>query len=502
MNTTQVDFKLLIEPWIKINKSCSIKGLTINSQDVKKDFLFIAINGEKHTSNDFIEDAIKNGATCILKETNSDLEDRRIEYGDNCLVVKIKNLKNILSDIGGRFYNYPSKNHRIIGVTGTNGKTSITHIIAQWVDVLGQKSTIMGTNGSGELNNLKPSINTTGNPISIQKNIHDFAMIGSKITAMEVSSHGLVQNRVKNINFDVAIFTNLSRDHLDYHKTMESYEESKFLFFSTHNVKNIVLNYDDLVGQKWSKKLNNCFLISTKNDDLSSLTKNYIFVKNIRYVGQKTLLICASHLTEFEIEINLLGSFNITNVLLSLASLLLLGFKLDDLINTAEKLVSVEGRMEIFHNYDNPTVVVDYAHTPDALNKALSSLSLKKGKIWCVFGCGGDRDRGKRGEMGRIADNLSDKLILTNDNPRTEDPKLILDDIMSGIKDKTNLHIIPDRSKAIQYAIEKADQNDIIMVAGKGHENYQIIGDKKIVFSDRDEVKKALGLKNDTNSIK
>lgn len=486
-----------------------INQLVLDSRQVKKKTLFVALKGANYDGREFIPKAIESGAVAILAETD--------DMGKNgiitCLFANNKKIPQItvyklaekLSEFAGEFYGEPSKEMLVVGVTGTNGKTTVTQLIAQWADLINEKSAVLGTIGNGELGKLTPAINTTPSAVDTQGYLANFLSKKVKLVAMEVSSHGLALGRVKGVDFAATVFTNLSRDHLDFHRTMTKYEQAKWSLFSPLANKLAVkssgkkiINYDDKVGKRWIDKSDDAIIVSTLPKNLKTirqLGKPYVGVHKIVYHNKGTSIYFDSSFGRGELESRLFGEFNVSNLLLAFCTLLALGFPFYVLVNTAYHLQPVIGRMEIFKEKNKPTVIVDYAHTPDALDKALSAAKEHcTGALWVIFGCGGDRDKGKRPLMAKVAHSYSSHIIITNDNPRTEDAKMIINDIMAGFSETKSIKVIQDRKKAIQWAVNHGDENDIILVAGKGHEEYQIIGQKKYRYSDRKVVSQLLGI--------
>lgn len=465
-----------------LESDINIKELTLDSRTVAEGVLFFAIKGTHADGRNYIDNAIKNGANAVFATS----ETYELKWIGDIPVFYIPLLEKKVSAIAGYFYQNSVSDMKLIGITGTNGKTTTTHLIAMWLKLLNQLSSVMGTVGNGIFGQLVPSDNTTASAIDVQKNLAKFFHSGASVCAMEVSSHGLDQFRVEGLSFDAVAFLNLSRDHLDYHGSMENYEAAKWRLFSDIESKNKIINIDDPVGFRWQALLENSVAISVDvTKQQGSQAKRYVFAKEIIYHPQGVQITIDSSFGSCVIDSKLLGAFNVTNLLTALATLLTLGYDFSELISVADQLKPVAGRMEVFAKINCPTVVVDYAHTPDALEKALDALKIHQtGRLWCVFGCGGDRDRGKRPIMGAVAESHADKVVITDDNPRTEDNQLITHDIVSGM---TNLNhiVINDRIEAIKYAIMQADATDIILVAGKGHEDYQIIGHTKHDYSDR-----------------
>ncbi|NUF49170.1 UDP-N-acetylmuramoyl-L-alanyl-D-glutamate--2,6-diaminopimelate ligase [Gilliamella sp. ESL0250] len=509
-------FKTLFE---LLGGSCNLKlndfplnHLRIDSRKVKKNDVFVAIKGHTVDGRTFIPQAISAGAAVILIETKRKSNDLKIDYlkKDNKPVIpqiSVFQLSQRLSLIANEFYHSPSKKLSVIGVTGTNGKTTVTQLIAQCTTLLNDKTAILGTIGNGIYNQIEPSANTTASAIDVQTLLADFVKKQVKVVAMEISSHGLAMDRVKGLNCVATVFTNLSRDHLDYHKTMSKYAKAKWsLFTSDEKEKKVltagksIINYDDKYGKRWIEKLSQVTAVSCQPKSLrrlKALNIPYVGVSMIDYHDKGAQIHMESSWGNAIIHSRLLGEFNVSNLLLAIATLLTLDFPFFAVINMASFLKPICGRMEVLHIKNSPTVIVDYAHTPDALQKALQASRIHcKGTLWVIFGCGGDRDSGKRPLMAAIAEQFADKIVLTNDNPRTEDEMKIIEDIQQGLHHTDNLYIITDRVQAITQTLKQAKPNDVILIAGKGHEDYQIVGKTKYHYSDQETVKKLLGVEN------
>ena len=456
----------LIAPWLELTDpklaALVITHLELDSRLIKSGDTFVAIQGHAVDGRQFIDKAIAQGANLVLAE----------------------------AELAGRLYG--GHHNQLIGVTGTNGKTTITQLIAQWLELLGHKAAVMGTTGNGFLNALEPAANTTGNALQIQATLRDLAERGAQYTALETSSHGLVQGRVKKLHFVAGVFSNLSRDHLDYHGTMEAYAAAKFSLFSEHACQNAIINVDDAVGAQWVKQLPQAIGVSlvTKPN-----TAQAIWAREVAYAESGITLNFESSWGEGELHAPLIGEFNACNLLLALATLLSLGFEKSALLATAPKLRPVLGRMELFQREQKAKMVVDYAHTPDALEKALRALRVHcAGQLWAIVGCGGDRDRGKRPMMAAIAEQFADRVILTDDNPRSESPQAIVADMVAGLTYPERAHIEHHRFQAASYALQHAGAQDIILLAGKGHEDYQVLANETIHYSDRETAQQLLEL--------
>lgn len=489
----------LLAPWVLFCPiSINITGLELDSRKIIWGNLFIAIKGNQIDGRLYIGHAIKEGAVAVLSESlNNQITMIVKKYDVNISgipIIYIRHLNKYLSDIAARFYNYPSYFLDLVGVTGTNGKTTVTCLLANWMQLLGKKSAVMGTLGNGMLDNMCPSYNTTCSAVDNQKILAQFVQHKITFVAMEVSSHGLDQHRVDALYFKAAVFTNLSRDHLDYHGTIKKYVLTKWRLFNKLHVENYIINADDFIGRQWLSCLSQAVAVTIMGVLPYHWKGKWIRMINVNYHFYGTDVFFDSSWGKGIIYSALLGEFNIINLLLALGTLLVLGYPLSLLLHTSSQLRPICGRMETFKSFGRyPMVVIDYAHTPDALKKVL--ISIKKycfGKLWCIFGCGGERDQGKRSLMGTIAEKYSDHVIITNDNPRTEDPQIIVDDIMCGITCVKKVEIIENRSYAIRTVIMRAFSKDVVLISGKGHEKYQIIGTDYIPYSDRDVVKSIL----------
>ncbi len=452
-----------------------VSGLALDSRSVCPGEVFLALAGSQAHGEIYIESALQKGAIAVLKEAPVAGVERLA--GDiPCL--SLPNLSQRLGDLAARFYGNPSGNMQIIGVTGTNGKTSVTHAIAH---LLQAPCGLLGTLGYGIYGALQPGLHTTPDAIHLQALLAQLRSQNVSQVVMEVSSHALAQGRVNGISFESAVLTNLSRDHLDYHKTMSAYGDAKRRLFTLS--KNAVINLDDAFGQSLLGGNLRVFTYSLRDKTAD------VFAEIRGYNIEGCRLNIRSRWGEGELQSPWFGQFNVSNVLAALTVLLSMGFLLPDLLSQLASLPPVPGRMERFGQA--PTVIIDYAHTPDALEKTLLALREHlKGNLWCVFGCGGDRDQGKRRLMGEVAQAFADKVIITDDNPRHEASQAIIDDILQGCPEPAA--VIPDRKEAIGYALVQAMVGDVVLIAGKGHEDYQEVGDQRLAFSDRAVVSELL----------
>lgn len=484
----------LLAPWVPMAPERQLKDMILDSRLVAAGDLFVAVIGHQTDGRRYISQAIAQGVSAVIAEADNPAEEGKICETHGVPVIYLHQLPQRLSALAGRFYQQPAERLRLIGVTGTNGKTTTTQLLAQWSQLLGESAAVMGTVGNGVLGKVSPTENTTGSAVEVQQTLNQLVQQGATFAAMEVSSHGLVQHRVTALPFAAAIFTNLSRDHLDYHGDMSSYETAKWALFSHHQVGQAIINADDDVGHRWLAKLPDAVAVTMQDLLPSGFHGRWLKATRVNYHDNGATLYFSSSWGNAEIESRLMGAFNVSNLLLALATLLSLGYPFDELVKTANQLQPVCGRMEVFNAPGKPTVVVDYAHTPDALEKALEAARLHcTGQLWCVFGCGGDRDKGKRPLMGGIAEQFADRVIVTDDNPRTEEPTAIINDILTGLLDAGQVQVIHGRAEAVISAVMQAKEQDVVLVAGKGHEDYQLVGHRRLDYSDRTTVARLLG---------
>ncbi len=459
-------------------KDFVFNSIEYDSRKIQKGDIFVAMKGFSTDGNNYIDKAIKNGAVCILTDEK---EHNFSEYKDISFYY-IKDLRKHLGVICANLYGHPEKKLKIIGVTGTNGKTTSTYILENILE----NSSRVGTTNYRVKDEFYEAHNTTPESMDIIKLMSESVKKGVEYFIMEVSSHALALGRVDMLEFDGAIFTNLTQDHLDYHKTFEAYFKAKcHLMDLLKKDAKISLNVDD----KYIKTIQSKKAVSfgIKNGEIRGEVLEYT------NKGMNILIKVKDEIKKF--HTSLIGEYNLYNILGVVSVLINLGIDLNEIVDKISKMKPVVGRFELIENNLNARIVVDYAHTPDGLENVLNTLkNITKGKVYCVFGAGGDRDKTKRPIMGKIATKYCDYLILTSDNPRTEDPLAILSDIEEGIKEQnyTKYIKIEKREEAIKYAISLLKENDGLMIAGKGHETYQIIGTKTRYFSDQEEVKKCL----------
>jgi UDP-N-acetylmuramoyl-L-alanyl-D-glutamate--2,6-diaminopimelate ligase len=471
---------------------CPVSGLTLDSRAVKPGNVFFAYQGVNLDGRQFISDAISRGASAVLTEANAN--DGGYTLQNQVPIISIHHLRQQMASIAANFYSHPERSLCIVGITGTNGKTSCSHFIASALQQLHITCGVIGTLGNGIIGQIQPSNLTTPDAITLQATFAEFLQLGAQAVAMEVSSHSIDQGRVNEIPFEIAVFTNLTQDHLDYHGSMESYGATKRRLFADSLLPHAVINADDDFGREMIRTLQD------KKDIIAYSVKHTSCDVPLVYAQDIHLDISGLSATVFtpwgegKLKTSLIGLFNLSNVLAALATLCLLKIPFEQALKSLELVKPVPGRMETLGGKGQPLVVVDYAHTPDSLEKALLALREHcQGRLLCLFGCGGNRDKGKRPLMAKIAEKYADVIMVTNDNPRHEAPEQIAAEIMAGFEDVSRIIVQLDRSKAIQDIIQCAQVGDCVLVAGKGAEAYQQIGDRKIAFSDVEQVRRWLG---------
>ena len=468
-----------------------IGGLAIDSRKAQKDDLFFACQGDVSHGLTFADVAIKNGANSVIWDEceNCDVDVNDLSQKVTCL--HCDDLKMKMGEIADRFYQHPSSKLKVIGVTGTNGKTSVAHFIAQCMDEADKRCGVLGTLGNGLPGELNVTGLTTADALSVHRDLEMLRANQAANIVMEVSSHGLDQGRVNGVLFDTAVFTNLSHDHLDYHKTLEAYAEVKQKLFFMPGLNAVVINLDDDYGRVLAKKCKgrlSVWAYSTQSDfeNWQEYADYFVQAINAKAVVNGFNVTVNTSKGKGDLFIPLLGGFNISNVLAVFATLLINGFSLDEALKKLAGVSPVPGRMEVITEDKTATVVVDFAHTPNALEEACKAVRAHfDGQLWCVFGCGGDRDRSKRPLMAKVAQACADRVVVTSDNPRTENPQKIIDEIIKGFDVTTEVKVIINRREAIAYVIEHAQKNDVVLLAGKGHETAQLVGGKSYDFDDR-----------------
>ncbi|MBY6187803.1 UDP-N-acetylmuramoyl-L-alanyl-D-glutamate--2,6-diaminopimelate ligase [Marinobacter hydrocarbonoclasticus] len=470
----------LLAPWMALNTGIEFQQLALDSRRVRPGDCFVAVAGHQVDGRGFIDAAIAQGAVAVLAEAECDGQqpDR-----DGVPVIGIEALDKRLSALALRAYPAATR-PTLIGVTGTNGKTTVTQLCAQLLSALGHQAGVMGTVGNGLWGDLTPSVNTTSDAITVARELDRQAKCGAEAVALEISSHGLSQSRVAALPIKVGVYTNLSRDHLDYHGDMDAYAEAKRQLFTLPAISHGVFNLDDEVGVRWHRALSDRLQVVGYSAQGARSEGDYLTVEGVQFHDQGVRARLVSSFGQGQLESPLLGAFNLANLLAALGALLSLGYSLADLLAVVPKLHSAAGRMECFGQADTPTLVVDYAHTPDALSQALAALRPHcRGALWCVFGCGGERDSGKRPLMAQAAEQGADHLIITADNPRSETFATIAEQMEAGLTGQAE--VIEDRASAVRRAFAQAQPGDMVLLAGKGHEDYQIIGGQRLEYNER-----------------
>jgi UDP-N-acetylmuramoyl-L-alanyl-D-glutamate--2,6-diaminopimelate ligase len=469
------------------------RRITADSRRIEPGVAFAAYPGTHADGRNFVPDAIARGATAVLWESSGFAWDRSWQVPH----LPVEGLQQRLGAIADFIYGSPSQGMWMIGVTGTNGKTSCAHWAAHALDACGRRAGILGTLGNGLVGGLAPASHTTPDAPTVHELLQQFKTAGAKVVAMEVSSHGLDQGRVGGIKFDVALFTNLTRDHLDYHQTMAAYGQAKAKLFTWPGLRTAVVNADDPFGQSLidSARARGARLLSY------GLAAADVAATEIRVTADGVALTVNTPWGKAEFASPMVGTFNAQNLLGVLGVMLASDVPIDVATTALSRLQPPAGRMQRLGGTDRPLVIVDYAHTPDALEKVLTALRpavAASGELICVFGCGGDRDAGKRPEMGRIAARFADRIMVTSDNPRSEDPSAIANAVARGVRDEGNRRwtIEVDRGDAIRTAIGAAKAGDVVLVAGKGHETYQERDGVRTPFSDTDVAAAALAAWN------
>ncbi|MGZ4958280.1 MAG: UDP-N-acetylmuramoyl-L-alanyl-D-glutamate--2,6-diaminopimelate ligase [Methylomonas sp.] len=507
----------LLKGLVEVETDVDVNGLTLDSRKVNPGDAFIALHGASQHGIAHARQAIASGAITVIYDlTGLDREPSQVR---DAVSVAVPELSRQLGAIAAKFYGHPSRQLAVIGITGTNGKTTCSQLIAQALSDCG----VIGTLGWGEPGQLTPTLNTTPDALAIQGMLQQFVRRQKRAVAMEVSSHGLQQGRVNAVEFTGAVFTNLSRDHLDYHGDMDSYLQAKLALFRNPALKFAVINLDDPSSTAVQRSLAagvQRWTFSAKGE--KAFGAENIVAENVRYGAEGIHFDVVWGERKANAFTPIAGAFNLENVLAVLGVLLAMGISFPEAVARLANLKAIVGRMEKFGGQGKPTVFVDYAHTPDALEKVLKAVK-GGGQLWVVFGCGGNRDKGKRPEMGRIAKTWADRVIITDDNPRSEPSTAIINDILAGCQSSASTNagesvkqesqtvsaasatsaivekitVINDRATAIRTAIEQADKQDCVMIAGKGHEDYQEISGVKMPFSDQDFVKQALAVRGE-----
>ena len=475
----------LLEGWVEAAPAVRLTGICLDNRSIEPGEAFVAVQGQLGHGLDYARAAVAAGAVAVIHDGVQPLPQLAVP------TVMVNDLGNKLGELASRYFGAPSEQMMIAGVTGTNGKTSVAHFLAQsWQRVYGNAG-MVGTLGYGPVGQIQSGERTTPDAIRLQQVLADCLKADVEHLAMEVSSHALQQHRCQTVQFDAAIFTNLTRDHLDYHGDMAAYAAAKRRLFTDHAPAFAIINHDDELGRKWFGELNGGMQMLSFG--LQEGAELRAVVRSMDINGMNIHIDGPWGSEEF--HTSLLGEFNASNLLAAAGTLALLGMPWSQVLHQLEVMQPVPGRMmRLGGESGQPVVVIDYAHTPDALEHALQAARTHlNGQLTCVFGCGGNRDQGKRPQMGRAAEMLADKVFVTSDNPRHESAGRIIEDVMAGFESPDKAIVEPDRAVAIQKAIENCQPGDIVLVAGKGHETWQEIGGQKIPFSDESTILTALG---------
>lgn len=478
--------------------------LSSDSRSISVGDVFFAYPGDAADGRNYIERAVEAGARAVVYESKGFVWDDALALPH----LAVENLQDITGEIASAYYDQPDAAMFSVAVTGTNGKTSCTQWLGKALSRLGTPTAVIGTLGAGVYRNgehggLNNTGYTTPDAVQLQRRLAQLRTAGAQALAIEASSIGLDQGRLNGMHFDVALFTNFTRDHLDYHGGMEAYEAAKCKLFDWSGLKHAVVNLDDDMGLRLVARLQSTrpslpitgYTVTEKR--IAGV--NVLSATEIRTSHGGTVFRLDTRGGSAQVKTKLVGLFNVSNVLGVMGVLLAKGLEMRAVLESVEALTAVPGRMQLLGGQEAPLVVIDYAHTPDALEKTLSTLrqvaQQRSGQLWCVFGCGGDRDPGKRPQMGKVSQS-ADHIVVTSDNPRSEEPVAILDQIVAGIDAarlaKDALHVIEDRASAILWAVRHAGKNDVVLLAGKGHESYQEIKGKKLPFLDADHAALAL----------
>ncbi|MEO8315637.1 MAG: UDP-N-acetylmuramoyl-L-alanyl-D-glutamate--2,6-diaminopimelate ligase [Pseudomonadota bacterium] len=481
----------LLQGIAAVSRDAVLTDLTLDSRQVVPGGAFLACRGARHHGLEFAHEVARRGANAIVWEPDG-VHQPPVMHSDIVLAA-VPELGKQASLLADRFFAAPSRQLDVVGVTGTNGKTTCAWLLAQALDNCGEPAAYIGTLGAAFAGELVRGELTTPDAITVQRDLAAFHASGARKVAMEVSSHGLAQDRVQAVHFDAAVFTNLTRDHLDFHGDMAAYGAAKASLFERADVRLRVFNVDDAFGAALAARPQFADRIACSSRSDATAGGAFVRAHAARFDASGTGFELQSSFGSATIQTALVGAFNVDNLLAVLAVLLGSGIDIGRAAAAAARLQAPPGRLEVFSDPGKPVAVVDYAHTPDALEQALRVLRLHcSGKLTVVFGCGGDRDRGKRPQMGAVAARLADQIVLTDDNPRSENPLQIIADIRAGVG-AAPVEIVPDRNVAIAHALERATAGDIVLIAGKGHETTQITATGSRPFSDQQVVREVMG---------
>ncbi len=469
-----------------------VKGISTNSHSCQQGDIFIGMPGTRVDGGEFWQSAMEVGAVAAIISPQA---AQKFPPSDDHCVIIVEDLITVAAEIAAAFYDYPAQQLKMIGVTGTNGKTTTTHLIEYFLTQCQKPTALIGTLYTRWPGFEQTAVHTTPFATELQEQLAKAVAANNQYCVMEVSSHALAQGRVKQCPFEVSVFTNLTQDHLDFHKDMEDYFAAKQLLFTPDYLQEkAIINLDDPYGQRLIKSLKPEQVWSYSVED----SQADFYTSDLTYQADGVTGTLHSPLGTVQLTSPLVGQFNLSNVLAAIAGVVQLGLDVGEVTGKLPQFMGVPGRMERVQidETQDISVIVDYAHTPDSLENLLKAARpFIQGKMICVFGCGGDRDRTKRPLMGQASAQLADVSVVTSDNPRTEDPQRILEDILTGIPETVEPMVISDRAEAIKTAILQAKPGDGVLIAGKGHEDYQILGTEKVHFDDREEARKALAIR-------
>ncbi len=473
-----------------------VTGLATDSRRVRPGDLFLACRGLQVHGLVHVDEALRRGAVAVLWEPVADIALQARADGLPVVALAVDGLGNKVGRIADRFYAHPSADMQLVGVTGTDGKTSVAHFIAQALSDAQQACGLLGTLGYGVYGRLRPPTHTTPDALRLQAELAELRDAGVRQVAMEVSSHALHQRRTEGTQFSIAVLTQLSRDHLDYHGSIEAYAEAKRRLFTSAGLQAAVVNVGDRFGRELAGEAKASVRVVAyghTEDDCARFGADWITLESMRATAHGLVLQLNTSQGRAVLSAAVLGAFNADNLMAALGALLATGLSLELAVQRLQTVTTVPGRMELFTAAGQPAVVVDYAHTPYALQTVLQALRPHcKGELICLFGAGGERDSGKRPQMGAVAERWADRAVLTSDNPRGESAQAIVEQIAAGFSEPLRAQRIVDRGQAIDEVIAAASADDLVLVAGKGHEDYQQIGTQRLPFSDRERVRQAL----------
>ena len=485
----------LLEDGPRPQRDVVVTDISQDSRQVVRGGAFLACQGRSSHGLAHLAVALERGAAAVLWEPAPGIEPPSLPSA--VVGIPVPALRTRAGELANRFFRSPSADLKVAGITGTNGKTTTAYLLAQAADAVGRRGAYLGTLGAGRPGRLASADLTTPDAVSVHRRLAEARDDGAAMLAMEVSSHALDQGRVGGVRFDTAVFTNLSRDHLDYHGTLEAYGDAKTRLFQSAGLRAAVINVRDPFGLGLAEMLDHAVeavWFSTGSELSTAPRIGWIRLSGMRVHATGLVLHVESSWGAGKLRSRLVGAFNAENLLATLGVLLGWRVPLQQALVAVGACQAPPGRMEVFGGGTHPVAIVDYAHTPDALAKLLDAARAHaRGRLHCVFGCGGDRDAGKRPQMGAIAEELADAVVLTNDNPRTEDPRSILEQIVAGMREPSRAVVIPDRADAIRHALSEAESGDVVVIAGKGHEDYQITGQERRPFSDRAVVLESFG---------